>query len=252
MKQFIRFFVLLSFFSASLSAQILDFLKSTKETFETVVESDEARYNGEQITLIGNVSVQNAMGKVTARKALLKKDEEKRTKIDFPWIELHQNVTLTLTDGGTLQCDSLHFDYTQMTSHFYGNPKLIFTDTFGEVHAERAKIDYREVDGKLEATKISLFDNVRLIHSEDEAQPGSQYALADEVFYFPQEQLTILEGKTQRVLFYDTLRDMQLSARTVRAQRDPITKKESVQGVGDVRFVFGPEELEKIKGRFKQ
>ena len=42
---------------------------------------------------------------------------------------------------------------------------------------------------------------------------------------------------------------MQLSARTV-SPRDPETNKETVQGVGDVRFVFGPEELDKIKNRF--
>ena len=34
--------------------------------YETIVESDEAHYNGEIITLTGNVCVQNAMGKVTA------------------------------------------------------------------------------------------------------------------------------------------------------------------------------------------
>ncbi len=63
--------------------------------------------------------------------------------------------------------------------------------------------------------------------------------------------MTILEGKNNRVLFYDQLKEVQLSAQTVRAQRDPTTKQERMQGVGDVRFVFGQEELAKIKTRFK-
>lgn len=214
---------------------------------ETVVESDEAHYNGELITLTGNVSVQNAMGRVTAKLAILKKDEEQQTKIDFPWIELQQNVCLTLPQGGILQCDSLFFDYTQMTSFFVGAPELVYTDTFGEIHASKAKIDYKEVQGTLEATKVTLYENVRLVNLGSVEKPASQYALADEVCYYPQEQLTILEGKNSRVLFYDQLRDMQLSARSVRAQKDPVTKNETVQGIGDVRFVFGPEELEKIK-----
>jgi lipopolysaccharide export system protein LptA len=219
--------------------------------YETVVESDEVRYNGEIITLTGNVSVENAMGKVTSKMAILKKDEEKKTKIDFPWIELKQNVTLKLADGGILRCDSLSLDYTQMTSFFYGSPQVTYIDTFGEIYADKAQVDYREVEGTLEATKVTLFENVRLVNRGTSEKPASQYALADELCYFPQEKLTILTGKQSRVLFYDQERALQLSARTVHAQRDPVTKKESVHGVGDVRFIFGPEELEKIKHRFQ-
>jgi hypothetical protein len=218
--------------------------------FETIVESEDVHYNGECITLIGRVSVENSMGKLTAERAILKKDENKQTKIDFPWIELKHSVCLTLADGGTLQCDSVFLDYTQMTGFLYGCPQLIYKGDLGEIYADRAQVDYQEIDGKLEATKVTLYENVHLVNMGSEEKPGSQYALADEVTFFPQEQLTILESKNGKVLFYDKQRDMQLSARKVRAQRDPLTKKESVQGIGDVRFVFGPEELEKIKQRF--
>jgi hypothetical protein len=218
--------------------------------FETVVESDEVHYNGELITLTGNVSVENEIGRVTAKIAILKKDEDKQTKIEFPWIELKDSVVLKLARGGTLCCDSLFLDYTKMTSFFYGNPQITYLDEMGEIYADHAQIDYREVEGTLEATKITLLDNVRLINLGREGKPASQYALADVVYYFPQEELMIFEGKKTKVLFYDKERDMQLSAHTVHAKRDPLTKKESIQGLGDVRFVFGPEELDKIKQRF--
>jgi lipopolysaccharide export system protein LptA len=219
--------------------------------YETVVESDEVHYNGELITLTGNVAVENAMGKVTAKLAILRKDPEKKTKIDLPWIELKQNVCLTLAEGGILRCDSLSLDYIQMTSFFYGTPQVIYSGSMGEIYADKAQVDYKEENSSLKATKITLSDNVRLVNIGTSEKPASQYALADEVYYFPEEQLTILEGKKNRVLFYDKQRDLQLSARTVRAQRDPVTKKETVQGVGDVRFVFGPDEIEKIKQRFE-
>src|SRR5262249_17770186 len=132
--------------------------------YETVVESDEVHYNGELITLTGNVSVENGMGRVTAKMATLKKDPDGTTKIDFPWIELKQNVCLTLAAGGVLHCDSLLFDYTQMTSFFHGNPQVVYSDSMGEIYADMAQIDYREVNGSLEATKVSLFDNVRLVN----------------------------------------------------------------------------------------
>ncbi|HEY4832459.1 MAG TPA: hypothetical protein VIH61_07880 [Waddliaceae bacterium] len=218
--------------------------------FETVVESDEAHYDGELITLKGNVSVENAIGKVTAKLAILKKDPENKTKIDFPWIELKQNVSLQLSDGGIVHCDSLFFDYTQMTSFFLGCPQVTYSDSMGEIYADRAQIDYQEISGTLEATKISLFNNVRLVNLGTTEKLAIQYALADEVYYYPQEKLMILEGKNSRVLFYDKQHDMQLSARSVRAHRDPITKKQTVQGMGDVRFIFGPEELDKIKQHF--
>jgi hypothetical protein len=137
-----------------------------------------------------------------------------------------------------------------MTSFFFGSPQVIYKDTVGEIYADRAKVDYQEVDGALEAIQIILFDNVRLVNMGTLEKPASQYALADEVHYFPKEGSTILEGKKNPVLFYDHQRDMQLSAYTVRAERDPITKKETIHGVGNVRFTFGPEELEKIKERF--
>jgi lipopolysaccharide export system protein LptA len=218
--------------------------------YETVVESDEVHYDGEWITLTGNVIVENAMGKVTAHSAVLKKDSERKTKIDFPWIDLKHNVCLTLADGGVLKCETLFFDYTKMTSLFYGSPQVSYLSSLGEVYADRAQVDYKEINGSFEATKVTLFDNVRLVNLGSSEKPSCQYALADEVSYFPQEQTMILEGKNNPVLFYDKLHDMQLSARTVHARRDCQTKKETVQGIGDVRFVFGPEELEKIKQRF--
>ncbi len=219
--------------------------------YETIVESDEARYNGELITLTGHVAVENTMGRVIADLAILKKDPEHRTKIDFPWIELKRNVQLNLSEGGALKCETLFLDYTTMSAMIEGQPQVIYSDTLGEVYADRARIDYQEINGSLEATKVTLYDNVRLVNRGSAEKPASQYALADIVYYFPPSQEMILEGKQNRVLFFDMLRDIQLSARSVQAKRDLVTKKESVQGIGDVRFVFGPDELDKIKTRFQ-
>lgn len=214
---------------------------------ETVVESNEAHYNGRMITLTGRVSVENAMGKVTAEKAVLTRDESGSTKIDFPWIELTCAVTLTLPDGNHLNCDHVFLDYTKMTSHFTGSPQIAYFDERGEVWADEAFIDYIEVEGSIKPTKVRLVDNVQLMYVEND-----QYALADLVTYYPDEQLMILEGKeNMRVLFFDKQRNMQLSAHTVRALRNPETNKDSIKGVGDVRFVFRQEELSKLKEQFK-
>jgi lipopolysaccharide export system protein LptA len=237
--------LLLLFVFSSFSPKIFQNMRDLN--MKTSVESEEAHYNGELITLKGSVSISNAIGRVRAELATLKRDVEKKTKIDFPWIELKESVTLQLNEGGTVGCDSLSLDYTQMSGIFTGNPQVTYSDLFVEVRADKAQIDFREIDGTLEVIKVSLFDNVQLSHFGTAEKPTSQYALADEVEYYPQEKLALLTGKKDRVLFYDSQRDVQLSARSIRAQRDPTTKKESIQGIGDVRLTFGVEELEKIK-----
>ncbi len=210
---------------------------------ETVIESNDMRYDGNTIKLIGEVILENAMGRVEAERATLTRDESGSTRIDFPWVELTRNVIVTLPDGGRLFCESVFLDHTQMTGTFEGIPQVVFNGEIGEVFADHALVEYNE---EFKATKVILSDNVQLINQEKE-----QYALADFVTYYPQTQQMLLEGKGNRVLFYDKLRNMQLSAPSVRAKRDPKTQRDSVQGVGDVNFVFGQEELMKLKERFK-
>jgi len=201
------------------------------------VDSEIAHYDGQCITLKGDVIIEHAMGTLCAQSALLQKDVNKTTSIEFPWITLKEHVHLQLKEGGALSCTTLQLDHLKMTSVLTGDPQVVYTDTLGEIYADHAHIDYIKENGSLTATKITLLDNVRLIN-------GSTSALADRVFYDPQEQLVILEGDANRVLFYDAEKQMQLSAKTVHA------KKNSIQGFGDVRFIFGPDELEKIKTQF--
>lgn len=218
---------------------------------ETVVESKTAHYDGEKITLTGDVSVENAMGRLTAQQAILRRDEMRRTKIDFPWIELSTDVALTLSNGSTVHCQNMSLDYTEMSCLLFGNPQVIYKTEGKEVFADQARIDYEEREGSIKPTKITLTEHVRLVNHGSKEEPSDQYALADCLIYFPDAGFMVLESKTNRVLFYDKERGMQLSARTVHAKRDPLTLKESIQGLGDVRFVFGPEELRKLTDRFQ-
>lgn len=145
--------------------------KLTKQ--EAIVKSDEAHYDGKQLILIGNVSVDSEMGYIKADKAV---------------------------------------------------------------------IDQIEKDKKITASKITLIGHVRMINGEK-----TQYALADHVEFFPNENVMIFESEG-RVLFYDKVKQMQLSAKKVRAHRGI---EDEVQGYGDVRFVFGTEELDRFKKQFK-
>lgn len=212
----------------------------------TFVKANDATYNGEKILLTGEVRVENTLGRVDAERAMLTRDPKKLTKIEFPWIELNHAITFTLPDGNQLFCERLFLDYTQKTSRFTGTPQVRYIDKRGEIRADRATMDFRDHEGEIQPTRVTLLGNVQLIYSEE-----NQYALAEQVTYFPDQQLMVLEGKENRVLFFDKARNMQLSAYEVRAVRDAETKKDSIQGVGDVRFLFAQEELTKLKERFR-
>ncbi len=213
---------------------------------KTYVESDEAHYDGAKIILEGNVFVKNGMGTIHADKATLIRDETGQTSIDFPWVELSDHVILTLTEGGYLSCAFLFLDHPQLTAHFQGAPLVTYIDTCGEVSAEHVQIDYIQKEQKVTPVKITLTGSVCLSRMDE----NEQYALAEKVEYFPEHERMIFTGTKERVLFFDKKRDIQLSAFSVIAEKNPETKRESVRGVGDVRFVLGQEELIQLKERF--
>ncbi len=114
----------------------------------------------------------------------------------------------------------------------------------GYVESDKAIIDHCREGEKWEASHIKLTGHVRMTNGEK-----TQFAIAEQVDYFPDQKVMVFESNQKdRVLFYDTEKQMQLSAHKVRAERQ---EKDVVQGYGDVRFVFGAEELDKFKQQFK-
>lgn len=128
-------------------------------------------------------------------------------------------------------------------------------DVLGEMYADRVDVQYAWVEGKIIPGKMVLDGHVRLMNRFDghieEAGSILHYGLADRVEYFPKEHemvLTCREGG--RVLFFDKVNNVQMSAPSLKVRHDPKTKKESIQGVGDVRFTFVERELDKLKSYF--
>ena len=76
--------------------------------------------------------------------------------------------------------------------------------------------------------------------------------IADKVEYTPQtnEAVFTSHNNLKRVLFYDKANDMEVSATTLKIKRDEATKKETVKGIGDVRFSFVENEFEQLRKRF--
>lgn len=226
---------------------ILFFLPITlfAEPITTRVAAKNGLYDGEKVILTGEVRIENALGVVTADEASLTKSEKGPSEMDFASFELKGKVDVVLESGGRFKCDRVAGDCERLVSHFYGEEQIIYTDARGEIVAREAVVEYVKREGRIQIAKIILLHDVRMVSADREA---CQYALADRVEYFPQEERILFMGEGKHVLFFDKKKGIELSAEQVRAER--VGEREVVQGIGDVSFVFKEEELKSIQERF--
>lgn len=133
--------------------------------------------------------------------------------------------------------------------------QVYFKDNLGEIYSDKLTVQYTMLDGVPLPTKLILEGHVRLFGRSsaltEDTSTFLQYALADVVEYNPQAKELVLVSKGKnRVLFYDRTNNLQVSAPKIKVRRDQTTNKESIQGMGDVRFSFIEKELEAMKKAF--
>jgi len=136
-----------------------------------------------------------------------------------------------------------------------GNGQVYIDDVLGEMFADTVYIYYQWLEQKISPEKVVLDGSVRLINRFDghmeESGSVLHHALADRVEFFPlKNEMVVTSQGENRVLLIDKVNNVQMSAPTLNVKYDPATKKESIQGLGDVRFTFIEEELSKIKRQF--
>jgi len=125
--------------------------------------------------------------------------------------------------------------------------QLFFEDGKGKMFSDHAVLAYAVIEDQFTPLQLTLEGNVRMYHREG---PLLQYALADRsVFFVEKQEVHFKALETKRVLFYDRVNQLTMSAPEVKVKRDPSTKKDSVQGVGDVRFYLDEEELHQLRQR---
>lgn len=135
------------------------------------------------------------------------------------------------------------------------NQQVYIEDALGEMYADRVHIHYTWEERQFIPGRTVLEGHVRLMNRFDghleEAGSILHYALADLVEYFPGQQEILLTGANgNRVLFFDKVNNVQMSAPSLKVIHDAKTKKDVIQGLGDVRFTFIEKELEQLKRHF--
>lgn len=159
-----------------------------------------------------------------------------------------QNVKLCTLDGEKQSNFSNGLSIESQNAYYDGEKVTLcgsvhVENEMGEIFANEGFVDCENNKKHLHAKKVTLLGDIRMINKKK-----GQYALADIVEYFPDQGLVILKG--EQVLFYDKNRGVELSAKEVHAKRDE-NKKESVQGIGDVRFLLDGPEMEKLQKKFQ-
>lgn len=211
----------------------------------TLTNPTEIRVQRQLINGHKQVSLIDCMGN-----SVLTFQEEKKNQNHI--ITTHHRFVL---DHQRLQA---HMDSPRdANNHVLENLQVHFNDAMGDIYADEAFITYQEINKKMTPVKLLLKGNVWLLGrtSIDKDDPGKilQFAMADRLEYdIAAKEMLFLADFNKRVLFFDKSNNLQISAPSVKAKRDPQTHKDAIQGMGDVRFSFIEKEFDLLKKRFAE
>lgn len=225
-----------------------------------------------KLILSGRVNIaQQGIGNVQAEKEMRLILSAVKGKKTLRGIETKGETVLIYTDQETglehklKSYGSLRIDHEKMEIKLQspdngsGSAKeghqVFFKDAQGEIYADKAFVKYAYRDQKIVPIRIVLQGHVKIINSlqesEDDLTKINQYLLADRVDFIPEtKQMIFKAAKDQRVLLFDKAHNLEVSAQGLKLIRDLATNKETVEGVGDVRFSFIDSEFDQLRRHF--
>lgn len=146
--------------------------------------------------------------------------------------------------NASLQCEGPLTILLEENSAETGLP-FHYEDAEFRIDAASGKLLYAENgEGRILPQTIQCEGAVRLTSTEN-------YALADELVYFPETRMLHLFAKNEnRVLFWKSDGSIQISAPEVAAHLAGRDEGEEIKGIGDVHFSFDLEEEHRIETLF--
>lgn len=203
--------------------------------------------------------VQILQSMVNQKRAL--KSIESAADTILTYVQDNKHLCHTLTCSGPVKVNHEKMETRLYAKHDDANivseeDQVHFEDAKGEVFADKVLIKYRVSNGSLVVDNIYLVGNVkiynRLNSADDETIVVLQYVLADRVDFKPHTNEMLFKSSKggRRVLFFDKVNNLQVSAPALKIIRDKATMKDSIKGEGDVRFSFLESEFEQLRKRF--
>lgn len=126
----------------------------------------------------------------------------------------------------------------------------ISCEQFGMICSDSVVFEY----SALEPKRIEIQGNVKMRNQFADIEGGSpldQYALSDVVqIDLFSRKITLNANQGKRVLFFDKANHMRVSAPALTITAGTKVGKESIKGIGDVRFTFAEQELDLLRKQF--
>jgi lipopolysaccharide export system protein LptA len=240
---------------------------------ELYFSSDYMVWNDKEnsLTLKGNGLIyQNGMGILNAEDEIVLTLKDGQGKQEIKTIVSKGNTSLThqddknnthtLTSMGSFILDHEHLKaFVEGPRDDFHNvldgKQVIFKDNFGKVLADKLTLTYELIDNQPKVSKLILEGNVRVIDEskEQKADTHFQYAFADKLEYdFDSHEAYLSSPIHKRVLFFDKVNSLQVSAPGIRIKREGLQAKDSIKGEGDVRFSFIESEKSLLKHYFPE
>lgn len=178
------------------------------------------------------------------------KEVKSHGKTELIRFDKEQDPILTLVSPGYLHLDH-HNQCVELQKDPDSKEQICYVDCMGKIFADKLELKYGFHNGSVQTSKLEMMGNVRLYNrfptDKPDQEPNLQYAIADRMQYNPStKEMTLTSNRKGRVLYFDKLNHLEMSAPALHLQRDPLTKKETLRGEGDVRFSFKKSELEKM------
>ncbi|MDR2539266.1 MAG: hypothetical protein LBC45_01375 [Chlamydiales bacterium] len=119
------------------------------------------------------------------------------------------------------------------------------------IFSDSAQLDYLNINQHVKPSFIILKEHIRLF-SKDPNKP-IQLAIADQMSYSLDTRSIVLSAHPgKRVLFWDALQELKISASEVHINIDCSTQEKTIKGIGNIRFAFSKEEQTQFNQYFPQ
>lgn len=150
------------------------------------VSSEKAFYNGNTLTLQGNVEVQHALGKMFAGFAKLIKENKSSS---FSFIQLKEDVMISLNNRGEISCETADLDFTTYIGKLFpkAGETIHFTNVFAfqknaplSIESDHAEIKFYKEGQRIYITEAFVKDHVVIHFAKDIYMTTNQATFQEE------------------------------------------------------------------------
>lgn len=164
-----------------------------------------------------------------------------------------EEQTHKLTTYGPLLLDRAHLSATVESPQTKGKvpegQQICYEGQEMLLYADHASLEYSILGNAFQPVSLNLKDHVRLLSKDSVNQP--RCGLADRLTYSPTTRTLILSANPgKKVFFWDETEGIRISGQEIHILHDPTTQKQTVKGVGNVKFSFSTEESALLKQIF--